>query len=148
MQNGKDTMMFITQMENDKKSFGLIAISQESPFLEIRFSLEHKILTVMTKVPTREYKIIPKLDSNGNPKPSKFNKEGICFERVEVDAFYSYTLTNKKDIINLITFLDTSVDENSLEEFFAIKFAVEEMPIQSPIGKVEPPAGVNLKVEK
>lgn len=120
----KDTgnsMMIITQMENGKKSFGLVPISNDCNFLEARFSLEHKVLTVMTKVPMKEFKLLPKLDTNGNPKASKVNKEGISYERIIIDSFYSFQVTERKDIETLVNTLDSTVTTKDLEKYFVVE---------------------------
>lgn len=135
-----NTMMLVKQDENGQESFGLIAIHLESPFLECRFSLQHKILTVMTKTPLKEFKMLPALDTNGNVKGSKVNKEGIAYTRLEIDSYYSYTITDKKDIQTLVNYLDDSVNDEYLEKYFI------PVPEQKTTPSITVPDGVKLEV--
>ena len=114
----KNSMMKVEQMEGSEKSFGLIPLTKECLYLEARFSMEHKVLTFMTSHPMKELKMLPKLDTEGNAKVSKVNKEHIAFERLVVDSFYSFSVTNQKDIQEIVNILCGPTD---LIEYFAEK---------------------------
>lgn len=109
--------MKIEQMEGSEKSFGLIPLTQECPYLEARFSMEHKVLTFMTIHPMKEFKLLPKLDTEGNAKISRVNKERIAYERIVADAFYSFSVTNRTDIEAIVNILCGPTD---LSEYFKV----------------------------
>lgn len=137
----KNSMFKVTQKEeNGAESFGLLPINAECHFLECRFSMEHKILTIFSKTPITKYQMIPKLDSNGNVKPSKVNKEGVCFERIEVRGFYDYVVTERKDIEELVGYLDSTATAESLAKYFI------PVPEQKPTIPVTIPDGIKLEV--
>lgn len=134
----KNSMLFVIQPEESGESFGLLSVDNNSPYLECRFSLQHKMLTVVTRFPMSEFKIVPKLDVFGNRKFDKNNNE--CVERVLVNSFYTTSISNRKDIETFVNYLDSTVTTETLAKYFI------PIPTQNPNAMVKAPDGVDLKV--
>lgn len=111
-------MFLCKEVEGNKSTFKLIPISLDSPYLEVRFSFERKLLSIITKTPMEEFRMMPKIDDNGNIAPSKVNKDGNKYERLRIQAFYDVSITNKEDIekfVNLMT-----GETHDLSQYFVV----------------------------
>lgn len=130
MKTSKDTMMLIKEPDQSFSAgtFKLIPMSLTSPFVEIRFSTQEKLLMIISKIGIEQFQVFPKLDSNGNPKKSSVNKEGVCFERHKVSSFYDFNITDKQDIIDIVTHLDGSVSPQDLDKYFIKDKSVDPNP--------------------
>lgn len=111
----KNMMIYLSEYEKGKKTFKLIPMSEECPFIHAMFLPDDKILSIFSK----EYKerpiMMPKLSDKGLPVTMN-SKEGlkIAEERRMIDMYYEYALSEKEDIIN---FLITICIENSYEYY-------------------------------
>ena len=90
------------------KSFKMIPITQDCPYVECIFSVNDKILAVITKIMKQSYHFVPKIDDNGdpvyvkNPKARASGKQ-VKEERRLVDTFsefYIITLKKLKVLLN------------------------------------------------
>jgi len=81
-----------------------IPLNENSPFVEVVFDPEKKILGLISKIRKPQYQFIAKLDGNGFPKPINNPKlaeaTGRKFvqERVLTEVYHEYYLIDKKDI--------------------------------------------------
>lgn len=140
----KNSMMFFKeQEENGEETFKLIPITNECPFLEIRFDLQRKSLTVISKTVFENFKMFPKLDEQGNPAVSKVNKTGYKFERLRQTSFYDYSISDRSDIESFVNHLDSSINSDKLAKYFVVK----EVPKQIPKNVASVPEGANMKPE-
>ena len=60
------SMMLVKSAFGQKKSFKLIPITNDCPFVECLFSPREKILVVISKFMKQSYHMVPKLDDNGD----------------------------------------------------------------------------------
>ena len=60
-------MMLVNSSFRNAKSFTLIPVSQDSPYVEAMFDPTSGILAVISKVMKQSYHMVPKLDDNGQP---------------------------------------------------------------------------------
>jgi len=95
-------MMLITSAFRNAKSFSLIPISLECPYVEALFDPESKILAIITKTHKGSYHMVPKLDENGDPLRLKMakreNGKTIKEQRVLVDTFSEFYVNQEKEI--------------------------------------------------
>lgn len=96
------------QMENPVNSFTGIPMSAESPFVEIVWDPVRKTLAVISKIKKESFHFLPKLAGSGNPLPNNDKATNAMMpyqqERVLIETFHEYFISDKKDII---AFLET-----------------------------------------
>jgi len=89
-----------------EKSFKLVPITLDCPYVECMFSAKDKVLAVISKVMKQSYHMVPKLDDNGDHipvkgKPRPNNKE-YKEERRLVDTFSEFYLLTPEEINGFI----------------------------------------------
>lgn len=101
MQVGQNMMLVHSSFRN-AKSFTLIPVSNDSPYVEAMFDPSSGILAVISKVMKQSYHMLPKLDDTGQPVrlkvPNKVTGKTHKEERRLVDTFSEFYLSNKDDI--------------------------------------------------
>lgn len=88
------------------ENFTGIPLTDDCPFVEIIFDPEKKILGVVSKHKKQQFHFLPKLDSNGLPKPNS-NKAmaqqmPIAQERLLLETYHEYYIRDPKEISNFI----------------------------------------------
>jgi hypothetical protein len=121
-----------------EKSFKMIPITNECPYVECLFSAKDKVLAIVSKVMKQSYHMVPKLDDNGDPVPvkGKTRPGGKDYkeERRLVDTFSEFYLLTTEEINGFIE----SFAVNSKE--FDYKSMVEPKEPKDkiiPVGKPE-----------
>ena len=115
-------MMLVNSTFRNAKSFTLIQVSNDSPYVEAMFDPASGILAVISKVMKQSYHMVPKLDDNGepmrlkthNPQTGKTVKE----ERRLVDTFSEFYLSDRADIDTFIHTFAINADHFKIEDFF------------------------------
>tara|TARA_R100001129_G_scaffold97759_1_gene66632 strand:- start:600 stop:1040 length:441 start_codon:yes stop_codon:yes gene_type:complete len=117
------SMMLTKSAFGPMKSFKLIPVSLNCPFVECLFSPSEKIMVVITKTMKQSYHMIPKLDDNGDEipvkgKPRPDGKKPIKEERRLVDTFSEHYIVTEEEIRNLIDLFAINPKAFELDEFF------------------------------
>lgn len=115
-------MMLVNSAFRNSKSFTMIPVSNDSPYVEAMFDPSSSILAVISKVMKQSYHMLPKLDDSGqpvrlktpNPQTGKTHKE----ERRLVDTFSEFYLSDKKDIETFIHMFAVNADAFDYNQFF------------------------------
>ena len=113
-------MMLVNSAFRNAKSFTLIPVSNDSPYVEAMFDPSSGVLAVISKVMKQSYHMVAKLDDTGQPvrlktpnqQTGKTHKE----ERRLVDTFSEFYLQDKNDIelfINMFAVNAEQFDYNS-----------------------------------
>ena len=66
------SMMLIKSAFGNKKSFKLIPITSDCPYVEMLFSPEQQMMVVISKYMKGAYHMVQKLDDNGDPILDEF----------------------------------------------------------------------------
>ena len=89
-----------------EKSFKLVPITLDCPYVECLFSAKDKVLAVISKTMKQTYHMVPKLDDNGDQVPAKgkrpANKPAYKEERRLVDTFSEFYLMTPDEINGFI----------------------------------------------
>jgi hypothetical protein len=116
------SMMLVKSAFGPMKSFKLIPISLNCPFVECLFSPSEKIMVVITKTMKQSYHMIPKLDDNGDEIPVKgkprANKKTIKEERRLVDTYSEHYVVTEEEIRNIIDTFAVNPKAFDIDEFF------------------------------
>ena len=105
MSIGKN-MMLISSPFRNVPSFSLIPASLDCPYVEAMFDPSSGILAVISKVFKKSFHMVPKLDENGQPQrlkvPNKQTGKTVKEQRVSMDTFSEFYITDKDEINNFI----------------------------------------------
>tara|TARA_B100000497_G_C7487694_1_gene298812 strand:- start:84 stop:503 length:420 start_codon:yes stop_codon:yes gene_type:complete len=115
-------MMLVNSTFRNAKSFTLIPVSNDSPYVEAMFDPASGILAVISKVMKQSYHMVPKLDDNGEPMrlktPNPQTGKTVKEERRLVDTFSEFYLSDRADIDTFIHTFAVNADHFKIEEFF------------------------------
>jgi hypothetical protein len=105
MSIGKN-MMLINSAFKNVKSFSLISIDKNCPYIEAMFDPASQVLAVITKEKKSNFHMIAKLNSEGAP-------QGTKKQRVQIETFSEYYITDEKDIQNFVEIF--AINNNNFE---------------------------------
>lgn len=107
MKTSENSMMLIHTTWSDHKTFRLIPITKEAPFIECIFDRSSKVLVVISKDTKTALHMLPTLDEAGAPvQISKGANAGkMKQERRQLEVFMEYYVENIKDVELLISSL-------------------------------------------
>ena len=115
-------MMLVNSSFRNAKSFTLIPVSNDSPYVEAMFDPTSSILAVISKVMKQSYHMVPKLDDDVQPmrlkNPNQQTGKTVKEERRLVDTFSEFYLSDRKDIETFIHMFAVNATSFDLEEFF------------------------------
>lgn len=111
MNIGKNMMLIHSAFKN-VKSFSLISVDKNCPYIEALFDPASKVLAVITKEKKNTFHMVPKLKDDGTPMGNKQ-------QRVQIQTYGEYYITNTEDIDNFISIF--AINDN----FDYKKFIVE-----------------------
>tara|TARA_R110001592_G_scaffold347760_1_gene641480 strand:- start:3107 stop:3481 length:375 start_codon:yes stop_codon:yes gene_type:complete len=105
MSLGKN-MMLINSAFKNVKSFSMISISKECPYVEALFDPSSGVLAVITKEKKNTFHMVPKINEKGVPQGDKK-------QRVQIETYTEYYITSKEDINNFIGIFAINSDFNT-----------------------------------
>ena len=112
------------------RSFKMIPITQDCPYVECIFSVNDKILAVITKIMKQSYHMVPKLDDNGDEVPVKgkprANQKQIKEERRLVETFSEHYVVTEEEIREIINMFCINPKAFNIDEFFEIDKGIKE----------------------
>jgi hypothetical protein len=115
-------MMLVHSSFRNAKSFTLIPVSADSPYVEAMFDPQSSILAVISKVMKQSYHMVPKLNDDGQPirlkSPNQETGKTVKEERRLVDTFSEFYLSDKKDIETFIHMFAVNASDFDYKEFF------------------------------
>ena len=115
-------MMLVNSSFRNAKSFTLIPVSADSPYVEAMFDPQSSILAVISKVMKQSYHMVPKLNDDGEPmrlkQPNQQTGKTVKEERRLVDTFSEFYLSDKKDIETFIHMFAVNAADFDYNEFF------------------------------
>ena len=114
--------MLVHSSFRNAKSFTLIPVSADSPYVEAMFDPQSSILAVISKVMKQSYHMVPKLNDDGQPirlkSPNQETGKTVKEERRLVDTFSEFYLSDKKDIETFIHMFAVNASDFDYKEFF------------------------------
>tara|TARA_Y100000592_G_scaffold93384_1_gene156510 strand:- start:1604 stop:2014 length:411 start_codon:yes stop_codon:yes gene_type:complete len=106
MSVGKN-MMLVNSSFRGMKSYSLIPVSLDCPYVETMYDPSSGMMAVITKQKKESFHMVPKLDEEGQPmrlkKPNPQTGKTVKEVRVKVDTFSEFYITDKEDLDNFIT---------------------------------------------
>tara|TARA_R100001463_G_scaffold98007_1_gene152512 strand:- start:1199 stop:1636 length:438 start_codon:yes stop_codon:yes gene_type:complete len=125
------SMMLIKSNFGPMKSFKLIPISQDCPFVECLFSPREKMMVCIGTICKDSYHMVAKLDDNGDEIPVKgkprANGKKIKEERRLVETFSEHYIVTEEEIKEIINMFAVNPDAFDLDEFFDMEGMESEL---------------------
>ena len=114
--------MLVKSAFGNMKSFKLLPISNDCPWVECLFSPNEKILVVISKFMKSSYHMVPKLDDNGDDVPVKgkprANGKQVKEERRAMDTCSEHYVVTEEEIRDIINMFAVNPEAFDLNEFF------------------------------
>jgi hypothetical protein len=99
-------MMLISSSFRGVKSFNMIGVSEDCPYVETIFDPVSGIMVVISKNKKETFTMIPRLNDEGEHQklksPNKETGKIIKEQRVMVETFSEFYITEKEEIENFI----------------------------------------------
>jgi hypothetical protein len=115
-------MMLVTSSFRNAKSFTMIPVSNDSPYVEAMYDPASGILAVISKVMKQSYHMVAKLDEDGQPirlkTPNPQSGKTVKEERRLVDTFSEFYLADALDIEQFIHLFAINASTFDYKAFF------------------------------
>ena len=118
--NHGGNMLITTSNWGPYKTFKLMPLTKECPYVEAIYDPSSKILAIISKTVKNAYHMVPKLDDNGDSVTLKIGKRAsgkdIKEQRVLMDTHAEYYLTDLAEMKSFIEIfaVNTEYDYNAL----------------------------------
>ena len=140
-------MMLVDSYMGPYKTFALVPLSSDCPWVEVIFEPTGGTLIAISKEKKQTYKMIPKLDDNGDPQELKLSKRnnGSAFkeERRLLETFHEIVITGLDSTREFVNQFATNAESYDFEKFMK----PAEDNIQQGSGKLTSLPGSSLIVE-
>lgn len=108
------TMMLVESTWQDTKTFKMIPVSNDCPYVECIFDPSSKVLVVIGKTTKTSLHMLPKLDEYGK---AVSGNRGAKQERRSIDTFQEYYIENEKDIKELVKMFAVNASKFDIAKF-------------------------------
>jgi len=151
--NTGSNMLLITSGFRGAKSFALVPITDNCPYVECLFDPSSNLLAVITKTIKGSYHMIPKLDDNGDPVRLKSqrreNGKTVKEQRAMVDTYSEFYVSDPLEIEGFIDLFAVNAKHFDYKQYIAeqdikvehpgsqIITAASEKKIEKKIKKIE-----------
>jgi hypothetical protein len=96
------SMMLATGEWAKMKSFTMMPINNDCPFIECLYNPMAKTLAIIGKTKKDTFHMIPRLDDNGKPSTIKNQPNETKQQRVSQESYSEYYLTDRTEVENFI----------------------------------------------
>lgn len=135
MSIGKN-MMLVKSSFRGMKSYSLIPVSLDCPYVETMYDPSSGMMAVITKQKKESYHMVPKLDEEGQPmrlkKPNPQTGKTVKEQRVKIDTFSEFYITDKEDLDNFITLFAINSLDFDYKSYHVDVDKVKQSPIITP----------------
>lgn len=108
------TMMLVESTWQDTKTFKMIPVSNDCPYVECIFDPSSKVLVLIGKTTKTSLHMLPKLDEYG--KAISGNR-GAKQERKSIDTFQEYYIEEEKDIKEITKMFAVNASKFDIAKF-------------------------------
>jgi len=135
MSIGKN-MMLVKSSFRGMKSYSLIPVSLDCPYVETMYDPSSGMMAVITKQKKESYHMVPKLDEEGQPmrlkKPNPQTGKTVKEQRVKIDTFSEFYITDKEDLDNFIALFAINSLDFDYKSYHVDVDKVKQSPIITP----------------
>lgn len=108
------TMMLVESTWQDTKTFKMIPVSNDCPYVECIYDPSSKVFVLIGKTTKTSLHMLPKLDEYG--KAISGNR-GAKQERRSIDTFQEYYIEEEKDIKELVKMFAVNASKFDIAKF-------------------------------
>ena len=108
------TMMLVESTWQDTKTFKMIPVSNDCPYVECIFDPSSKVLVVIGKTTKTSLHMLPKLDEYGK---AVSGNRGAKQERRSIDTFQEYYIEEEKDIKEITKMFAVNASKFDIAKF-------------------------------
>ncbi len=123
MSIGKN-MMLVNSSFRGAKSFNLIPVSKEAPYIEAMFDPSSGILACIGVNNKQSFHMVPRLNDEGQPMrlkvPNKATGKTVKEQRVSQQTYSEYYVAEKNDIENFINIFAINADTFDYKQFIDV----------------------------
>jgi len=124
-------MMLVNSVFRGARSFSLVPVSLESPYIEAMFDPTSSILAVIGKEKKESFHMMPRLDESGQPQrlkvPNNTTGKTVKEQRVTLNTFQEYYINDKADIETFIELFAINASSFNYKEFLEVN--IEETKV-------------------
>ena len=120
MSIGKN-MMLVNSSFRGAKSFNLIPVSKDAPYIEAMFDPSSGILACIGVNSKQSFHMVPRLNDEGQPMrlkvPNKTTGKTVKEQRVSQQTYSEYYIGEKNDLDNFINIFAINADTFDYKQF-------------------------------
>ena len=124
MSIGKN-MMLVNSSFRGAKSFNLIPVSKDAPYIEAMFDPSSGILACIGVNSKQSFHMVPRLDDKGQPMrlkvPNKATGKTVKEQRVSQQTYSEYYISNKADIEDFINIFAINADTFDFKQYTSVE---------------------------
>lgn len=113
-------MLLIQSDWNEEKTFKLIPLTNDCPYIEAIYDPSTKVLVMISRVSMTKLHMLPKLDDNGDPAPLKVprkNGRAVKEERKTIETFQEFYIDNTDAIDALVDIFAVNKDKFDYKQY-------------------------------
>jgi hypothetical protein len=113
-------MLLIQSDWNEDKTFKMIPLTNDCPYIEVIYDPSSKVLVMISRVSMTKLHMLPKLDDNGDPAPLKAprkNGRSVKEERKTIETFQEFYIDNVDAIDALIDIFAVNKDKFDYKKY-------------------------------
>ena len=118
-------MMLMTSAFRNVKSFSLFPVTNDCPYVEAMYDPTSGILAVISKNKKQSFHMLPRLNEEGQPQrlrtPDKTTGKTVKEQRVSVETFSEFYITEKKEIENFVNIFGINAESFDYKQFTEIE---------------------------
>lgn len=108
------TMMLVESTWQDTKTFKMIPVSNDCPYVECIYDPTSKVFVIISKVTKTSLHMLPKLDDYGK---AVSGNRGAKQERRALDTFQEYYIEDKGSIIDVVNLFAVNAKKFDVTKF-------------------------------
>lgn len=124
MSIGKN-MMLVNSSFRGAKSFNLIPVSKDAPYIEAMFDPSSGILACIGVNSKQSFHMVPRLDDKGQPirlkVPNKATGKTVKEQRVSQQTYSEYYISDKADIEDFINIFAINADTFDFKQYTSVE---------------------------
>jgi len=124
MSIGKN-MMLVNSSFRGAKSFNLIPVSKDAPYIEAMFDPSSGILACIGVNSKQSFHMVPRLDDKGQPMrlkvPNKATGKTVKEQRVSQQTYSEYYISDKADIEDFINIFAINADTFDFKQYTSVE---------------------------
>jgi hypothetical protein len=125
-------MLLIHSNWKEAKTFKMIPVADNCPYLECIYDAQLKVLAVISKSKKDTFHMLPKIDPNGDPEMRKTpGRDGSPYkqERRSQETYQEYYLEDLRDIQEFVTMFAVNYSTFPIDTYFSEEAIVEDANI-------------------